>query len=707
VARRKEVVMTRKMDDLGDIAERLQKFSAKSDRSFRRDFKGEDPPSREEIDLVIKYITWKGWVIVAPDGPKPAVSAARFNELLTENDKLKSYIKGLGLAGPGNLKVSPQKPMNVAEEIAARVQELEDELRELRDDPTIGKEAEELRKGIEKIIETWSAVNVEEAEDLRKDLQELLDNVDARDSLHYLAKEANKKADQRVEVKMPKVTCSPVYAAPMDFDEPMEVSPQKPKAILDKCFCNNCKKVLDGKFYTQCPNCNSDDVSPPLYTSSPQKPLDKLVQKALNFIKAYRAPGNYSDLVANGKGPMWDALVNLDSAVKEYEAERKKQESKPSCPGQLNNTLCALPWGHDGPHQDDTGALKWPNEDEPIEKQGFFCWEEKPGEKKQESNPDGWKVQATATAVLDTAVKVGRLLESAEPLHYNRHEGDRERDVSDELHEKLESLQLAVGEYEASRRGRIIDDAQKSIAKSCSNCGRPKDKPDHELAPCGLPCTNFDLWEPEGDKPEPVSTCGKCGGTGRVAINIRGGSSVGEGPCFCAAGQKWAHERCREPQEVEEEIHVLDSRHVTKQMRKCLKGEHEPHEDGLWINMQVYVKRKHGPDDLQWREYTTCRHCGAVYMNPERSMKRDETHVEVIDRTPAGHPEDGPKVPSDKATSWLVWRRGHESDTELVKAQGWYNARNEGELHFRRKYPDLDIGEIIIEGKEVEDEAHL
>lgn len=32
------------------------------------------------------------------------------------------------------------------------------------------------------------------------------------------------------------------------------------------------------------------------------------------------------------------------------------------------------------------------------------------------------------------------------------------------------------------------------MKQSCENCGRPKDQPDHELAPCGLPCTEFDLW---------------------------------------------------------------------------------------------------------------------------------------------------------------------------------------------------------------------
>lgn len=42
--------------------------------------------------------------------------------------------------------------------------------------------------------------------------------------------------------------------------------------------------------------------------------------------------------------------------------------------------------------------------------------------------------------------------------------------------------------------------------KSCENCGRAKDEPDHELAPCGLPCTEFDLWIPEPEpEPEPPS----------------------------------------------------------------------------------------------------------------------------------------------------------------------------------------------------------
>lgn len=38
--------------------------------------------------------------------------------------------------------------------------------------------------------------------------------------------------------------------------------------------------------------------------------------------------------------------------------------------------------------------------------------------------------------------------------------------------------------------------------------------------------------------------CYKCDDTGKVAMNIPGGSSVGVGPCSCPAGQKWAHEKC-------------------------------------------------------------------------------------------------------------------------------------------------------------------
>jgi hypothetical protein len=144
----------------------------------------------------------------------------------------------------------------------------------------------------------------------------------------------------------------------------------------------------------------------------PQKPLDKLVQKALNLGRCFLEP-SYAEAFQGTK--VHKLMVEVCVAAKEYEAERKKQES----------------------------------------------------------NPDGWKVQAMATAVSDMAVKVGRLLESAEPLHYNRHEGDHAY-VSDELHEKLESLQLAVGEYEASRRGTILNDAWKEdplIKSGCCACG--------------------------------------------------------------------------------------------------------------------------------------------------------------------------------------------------------------------------------------------
>lgn len=57
-----------------------------------------------------------------------------------------------------------------------------------------GKEAEELRSGVEHII---AGAHAElDAGSIAQSLQELLNEVDARDSLHYLAKAENRKIKQ-------------------------------------------------------------------------------------------------------------------------------------------------------------------------------------------------------------------------------------------------------------------------------------------------------------------------------------------------------------------------------------------------------------------------------------------------------------------------------------------------------------------------------
>lgn len=53
------------------------------------------------------------------------------------------------------------------------------------DDPEAGKEAEELRSGIEALIEEYAGVH-DETLSLLERLQELLDQVDARDALKYV-----------------------------------------------------------------------------------------------------------------------------------------------------------------------------------------------------------------------------------------------------------------------------------------------------------------------------------------------------------------------------------------------------------------------------------------------------------------------------------------------------------------------------------------
>jgi hypothetical protein len=68
-------------------------------------------------------------------------------------------------------------------------------------DPDFGKEAEELRKGIEELVEKYTAGSPDDAEsqldDLLGDMRKLLDDkLDARDSLHYCATQTNKQAEQ-------------------------------------------------------------------------------------------------------------------------------------------------------------------------------------------------------------------------------------------------------------------------------------------------------------------------------------------------------------------------------------------------------------------------------------------------------------------------------------------------------------------------------
>jgi NTP pyrophosphatase (non-canonical NTP hydrolase) len=83
------------------------------------------------------------------------------------------------------------------------------------------------------------------------------------------------------------------------------------------------------------------------------------------------------------------------------------------------------------------------------------------------------------------------------------------RGYSYEEHKRAsEELQQAGEEYEAER---IMEEyVAKRDGISCETCDRPKDKPDDELAPCGLPCTNHDLWESK-DNPKVISECQNCG----------------------------------------------------------------------------------------------------------------------------------------------------------------------------------------------------
>lgn len=56
-----------------------------------------------------------------------------------------------------------------------------------------------------------------------------------------------------------------------------------------------------------------------------------------------------------------------------------------------------------------------------------------------------------------------------------------------EREEALRQLREVAQEYEAERK--------KQEEVSCETCEHNGEKPDGELAPCGLPCTEFDLWQ--------------------------------------------------------------------------------------------------------------------------------------------------------------------------------------------------------------------
>jgi DNA-directed RNA polymerase subunit RPC12/RpoP len=655
--------MTRKMDDLGDIAERLQEFSAKSGRSFRHDFKGEDPPSREEIDLVVKYITWKGWVIVAPGGEYKDDS----------NPVMVSECQNCGRLFEHRMKDKLPNCPECGEFYWRR--------------PPTGIRQSEPHK--------VSPPSTHE---------------DVISSDNKVIKDAYTKSNKDVEVKMPKVTCSPVYAAPMDFDEPMEVSPMTPLAKLVQEALSLSRFFQLDNAWTPC------DWE---FESDRKRRIQKLQEAAGGYVQWKRKQESNPDgwkveavgvevlnqAVRVGRllsGPHYNRndgdyayisnelhgnLEKLQLVVGEYEEQRRRRI--------IDDAL----------EQKKREEFDWRNDPNNAKAlyQNFKEAEQKKQEEELKHAPPG---TAAFELMSRTALALYQEYSSRveEPISIPTPKECQYILVNDELWGKFcsamsiyETSCMAEAHHEEEARDELRDigvykaamkRGKEPVIKSCSNCGRPKDKPDHELAPCGLPCTNFDLWQPEGGKPEPVSTCGKCGGTGKVGIDIPGGSSVGEGPCSCEAGQAWAHENCRESEQEDPEWVIA------KHASMCAVGKHEA---GIEIG------------DF-WTSMAICKHC-RCYFSPRPEMRppveKKESKVEVIDRTPAGHPEDGPKVPSDKATSWLVWRRGHESDTELVKAQGWYNARNAGELHFRRKYPDLDIGEIIIEGKEVEDEAHL
>jgi hypothetical protein len=71
--------------------------------------------------------------------------------------------------------------LDLVEKVSYKLAELEDE-----HTPALGAEAEELRHGIEDVLSGTNAPTTEEGEYFHRALRELLDDVDARDSLKWL-----------------------------------------------------------------------------------------------------------------------------------------------------------------------------------------------------------------------------------------------------------------------------------------------------------------------------------------------------------------------------------------------------------------------------------------------------------------------------------------------------------------------------------------
>ncbi len=68
----------------------------------------------------------------------------------------------------------------------------------VHDNQKHGKEAEELRQGIEEVLTSWRGAGGEwHLSDLISDVQAVLDSVDARDSLGYLERKDAKKKKRK------------------------------------------------------------------------------------------------------------------------------------------------------------------------------------------------------------------------------------------------------------------------------------------------------------------------------------------------------------------------------------------------------------------------------------------------------------------------------------------------------------------------------
>ena len=220
---------------------------------------------------------------------------------------------------------------------------------------------------------------------------------------------------------------------------------------------------------------------------SPQKPEHKLIQKSLNVSKVLDELG--SVLAAEGYKRFRNALKEMWKAAREYEAERKRGETEPLLQKVESDEVPfdeedAVLSGHRLKQFNlvvDCSVLArtWSGAEELVRDSGLVI------SNINHSSSYGLPDRLPADSPFLTAKKPWWLDDLCKAL------GWQGGTIHDAIRE-VEKLSL-----ERSRRIAEEHDVCVGVSDvvSCETCGKPKDKPDDELAPCGLPCTKFDLWE--------------------------------------------------------------------------------------------------------------------------------------------------------------------------------------------------------------------